>query len=200
MNMMGIGDVNRYLMRVLPGLNAYPPQSRDRIRQQVTTALQAFPTLSYKVGKKERARKREPLYSGVGWGVWILDLMSQLDCIALYYTTCHDIGSIFLSLALSLQLSRFSPDGRGAVNSGPTTLLELTGTIMINFRGATYNILISIRLPANFPFTQPVCYVTEVGDIKVKNNHPQVDQTGERERRAVADRSIDPRMDGYMDL
>lgn len=69
--------------------------------------------------------------------------------------------------------------GQLVANDGRTsTLLQLLGTIPIYFRGAKYNIPVSIYLPVTYPHSSPTCYVTPTPDMRVKANHLHVDLHG----------------------
>jgi ESCRT-I complex subunit TSG101 len=59
----------------------------------------------------------------------------------------------------------------------PQLLLHLSGTIPVVFRGATYNIPLTIWLPHEYPKKPPMAFVTTVKDMLIRpGNH--VDPSG----------------------
>lgn len=57
-------------------------------------------------------------------------------------------------------------------------LLEIFGTIPIYYKGAQYNIPVSVWVPENYPVTSPKCYVTPTKDMRIKERHKHVDDHG----------------------
>jgi len=57
-------------------------------------------------------------------------------------------------------------------------LFKLEGTIPIQYRSKQYNIPVALWLPLNFPEKCPICYVTPVGNMKIKQKHMHVDSQG----------------------
>eukprot|EP01083_Nonionella_stella_P210051 760839_1 len=57
-------------------------------------------------------------------------------------------------------------------------LLKLKGTIPIQYRSNQYNIPFELWLPINFPTHPPICYVTPVSGVKIKQEHLHVDRQG----------------------
>jgi len=57
-------------------------------------------------------------------------------------------------------------------------LFKLAGTIPIQYRSATYNIPVALWLPLNFPKNCPICYVTPIPSMRIKQKHMHVDQQG----------------------
>eukprot|EP01084_Bolivina_argentea_P166839 289632_1 len=57
-------------------------------------------------------------------------------------------------------------------------LFKLEGTIPIQYRSHQYNIPVAIWLPLNFPTNCPICYVTPVSGMKIKQKHMHVDSQG----------------------
>jgi len=57
-------------------------------------------------------------------------------------------------------------------------LFKLEGTIPIQYRSNQYNIPVALWLPLNFPTNCPICYVTPVSNMKIKQKHLHVDSQG----------------------
>jgi len=57
-------------------------------------------------------------------------------------------------------------------------LFKLEGTIPIQYRSSQYNIPVALWLPLNFPTNCPICYVTPVAGMKIKQKHMHVDSQG----------------------
>lgn len=57
-------------------------------------------------------------------------------------------------------------------------LFKLEGTIPIQYRSNQYNIPVALWLPLNFPSKCPICYVTPVANMKIKQKHMHVDSQG----------------------
>jgi len=60
----------------------------------------------------------------------------------------------------------------------PLQQLKFTGTVPIHFKGATYNIPITIWLDYQFPRVAPNVFVTPTANMAVAPRHKHVDQTG----------------------
>jgi ESCRT-I complex subunit TSG101 len=64
-------------------------------------------------------------------------------------------------------------------NDGTThTLICLSGTLPILFRGIQYNIPLIIWLVKNYPRAPPFCYVPPTSDMLIKEGHKHVDKNG----------------------
>jgi len=64
-------------------------------------------------------------------------------------------------------------------NDGRTsTLLQLHGTVPIYFKGAQYNIPVTIWIGEKYPLVPPTCYVTPTKDMRIKSKHRHVDMHG----------------------
>eukprot|EP01083_Nonionella_stella_P079460 218062_1 len=59
-----------------------------------------------------------------------------------------------------------------------STLLQLSGTIPIQFRGNQYHIPITIWITEAFPTHPPLCYVTPTANMSIKPRHKHVDAQG----------------------
>eukprot|EP01083_Nonionella_stella_P103611 296022_1 len=57
-------------------------------------------------------------------------------------------------------------------------LFKLKGTVPIQYRSNQYNIPVEFWLPLNFPSHCPICYVTPVPGMKIKQKHMHVDSQG----------------------
>jgi len=69
--------------------------------------------------------------------------------------------------------------GKLVTNDGKeSTLLQLTGTIPITYRGGSYNIPCTIWLVDGYPTLPPTCYVTPTKEMRIKNGHKHVDMHG----------------------
>jgi len=73
---------------------------------------------------------------------------------------------------LQPQTGTFSGNGR------QVTLFYLYGVLPINYRGATYNIPVTIYFDPPYPRSAPRCFVTPTDKMAVSKNHPNVDQGG----------------------
>lgn len=56
--------------------------------------------------------------------------------------------------------------------------LKFTGTIPIHYKGASYNIPLTIWLDYQFPRVAPNVFVTPTANMAIANHHKHVDQTG----------------------
>lgn len=64
-------------------------------------------------------------------------------------------------------------------NGGRTVeLFYLYGVLPINYKGAEYNIPVSIYFDPPYPRQPPRCFVTPTAGMVIKTNHPNVDQGG----------------------
>jgi len=83
-------------------------------------------------------------------------------------------------LQLLHQLTSLKPSVDNYVFNDGTQqkLFKLAGTIPIQYRSATYNIPVALWLPLNFPKNCPICYVTPVPSMRIKQKHMHVDQQG----------------------
>jgi len=63
-------------------------------------------------------------------------------------------------------------DGRSS------TLLQLHGTVPIYFKGAQYNIPVTMWVGEKYPLVPPTCYVTPTKDMRIKQRHRHVDNHG----------------------
>jgi len=84
--------------------------------------------------------------------------------------------TIHSSLLYSCFLSLFYSSNPPAYDDGRTQLLiQLTGTIPIQFRNSTYNIPVSIWIQRAYPREPPIVYVTPTNDMLVrKGKHVDV--------------------------
>src|SRR4051812_31460334 len=72
----------------------------------------------------------------------------------------------------SLSVVAVSPGGQ----SEP--LLQMLGTTPIYYKGACYNIPVSIWVVAEYPHRPPSCFVTPTKDMRIKDGHLHVDHFG----------------------
>jgi ESCRT-I complex subunit TSG101 len=63
-------------------------------------------------------------------------------------------------------------------NGSSDTLLSLTGTIPIDYKGGTYNIPVTLWLGDAYPLRPPSCFVTPTRDMRIKDGHLHVDHFG----------------------
>jgi len=69
--------------------------------------------------------------------------------------------------------------GQHVHNDGrSSTLLQLHGTVPIYFKGAQYNIPVTIWIAEKYPLVPPTCYVTPTKDMRIKQRHRHVDNHG----------------------
>jgi ESCRT-I complex subunit TSG101 len=59
-----------------------------------------------------------------------------------------------------------------------STVLVLQGTIAMDFRGTTYQLLMDVYLPGGYPQRPPVCYVRLADHMYLKENHRHVASDG----------------------
>lgn len=73
------------------------------------------------------------------------------------------------------------PSRESYVNDDGSTenVVALNGTIAILFRGASYNIPVSIYLTPQYPTAAPLCFVRPTSNMVVKPGHPIVDSNGQ---------------------
>jgi len=69
---------------------------------------------------------------------------------------------------------------QGTFSSGSrsVSLFYLTGVVPITYKGATYNIPVTIYLDPGYPQCAPRCFVTPTAGMALQPNHDRVDQGG----------------------
>eukprot|EP00928_Gymnodinium_smaydae_P080137 TRINITY_DN63908_c0_g1_i1.p1 TRINITY_DN63908_c0_g1~~TRINITY_DN63908_c0_g1_i1.p1 ORF type:complete len:387 (+),score=79.74 TRINITY_DN63908_c0_g1_i1:67-1227(+) len=84
-----------------------------------------------------------------------------------------DVAELLRSCStLQPSLSSFTGNGRSV------TLFYLSGVLPISFRGATYNIPVTVYFDPPYPNSAPRCFVTPTRDMAIKPNHANVDKGG----------------------
>lgn len=84
-----------------------------------------------------------------------------------------DLHSVFRFVyTLQPKTETFSGAGRSA------TLFFLTGVLPVTFKGASYNIPVTIYFDPPYPKSAPRCFVTPTDNMAITANHPSVDQGG----------------------
>lgn len=63
-------------------------------------------------------------------------------------------------------------------NYAQQTLLQISGTLPINYQNATYNIPICFWIPYQFPQRPPMCYVVPTESMDIKSSHKHMDKQG----------------------
>jgi len=85
----------------------------------------------------------------------------------------NDVANLLRSChTLQPMSGTFSGNGR------QVTLFYLYGVLPISYRGATYNIPVTVYFDPPYPRSAPRCFVTPTGKMAVTKNHPNVDQGG----------------------
>lgn len=85
----------------------------------------------------------------------------------------NDLQNLFRQVhTLQPQTGTFAGGGRSA------TLFYLYGVLPINYKGAAYNIPITMYFDPPYPKSAPRCFVTPTDNMAVSPNHPNVDTGG----------------------
>jgi len=97
-------------------------------------------------------------------------MLSQLSHYQDRHRLQQDVNELLASHRANLkpQVQRF----------GHAVLCMLSGTVPINYRGAQYNIPVTLYLDPPYPSTPPRVFVTPTGDMGIKDKHPAVGDHG----------------------